>query len=384
MPRPSLPRFAGPLVLTAVLLNPGATQHGVAGPVPARLAEAAAQPRALTARIVFGASVKPRATDPHSVRSKEINAVLSLESELGRKLGLDHSYVHFGDAWPSPEQIWDRSQGIIPFLNWSAEDPFFSWRQVADGAADAIIDRRAKAAKAFGWPIFLAFHHEPENDPNYGTPADYVAAWRHVVERFRLAKASNVRFVWTLEADTFLAHGAGPWYPGSRFIDYVAADGYNWFGAQPGAEWRTAKDIFLPFYRWANKHNKPAIVAEFGTLEDPTQPYRKAHWITSAMTWFKKRPGIRAVMYFDSDRRHPWWIDTSPQALRAMRLIAHDPAYMPPSPSGGTLLIGRSRASHPATAWVPRRASSTWSGRWRPPPTRPWPARPPAWWMSRC
>lgn len=88
----------------------------------------------------------------------------------------------------------------------------------------------------------------------------------------------------------------------------------------------------MPFYRWATKHGKPAIVAEFGTLEDPTQQYRKAHWIMPAMTWFKKHHGITAVMYFDSDRRRPSWVDSSPQALEAMRVMAHDPAYMPSGP----------------------------------------------------
>ena len=55
---------------------------------------------------------------------------------------------------------------------------------IASGAEDAAIIARADAIKAFGYPMYLAFHHEPEDDlATFGTPADYAAAFRHIVER---------------------------------------------------------------------------------------------------------------------------------------------------------------------------------------------------------
>jgi hypothetical protein len=276
----------------------------------------------------FGAWAKPRPVDPVVTGDRGRDAVLHLEAEIGRRVTMDHVYYHFDDVWPGSRQAWDRENGRLPLINWSPEDPIITWNQIASGRADPIIDARAAKAKRFGSRILLAFHHEPEDDTaRYGTPAAYRSAWRHIVSRFRREGATNVRFVLILTADTYAHARAGRWYPGSRVIDYVGADGYNWFGTRENATWRGLGRIFGSFSRWSLEKRKRAIIAETGCLEDPNDPQRKARWFAGARAWLARRPNIRAFVYFNSDRRWPWWVDSSPASLAAFAELANSPIF---------------------------------------------------------
>ena len=84
---------------------------------------------------------------------------------------------------------------------------------------------------------------------NGNRPGDYVAAWRHVRRRFRRAGAGNVVWVW----NPIIAYeGSTPLrelFPGSREVDWMAVDGYNWGSTRPWG-WqelcrsRTREDAF--------------------------------------------------------------------------------------------------------------------------------------------
>src|SRR6185436_10037774 len=103
------------------------------------------------------------------------------------------------------------------------------WRTIASGAQDAWITTQALSLKAFGVPMYLTFHHEPEDDSAaFGTPTEYAAAYRHVVDVFRVNGVTNVSFVWTMMSWTFDPRsGRDPmsWYPGDAYIDAVGSDG---------------------------------------------------------------------------------------------------------------------------------------------------------------
>jgi len=268
----------------------------------------------------FGSFVKPRPSDPIVTGNPGEDAVLNLESEVDRTLSIDHVYYHFDHVWPEQRQTWDRQGGRIPLINWSP-DPAFTWADVAAGKADAVIDARAQGAIAFGSQIMLAFSHEPENDVGMGTPADYIAAWRHVVTRFRTDGVTNVRFVLILMAVTYNQGQATQWYPGSDYIDVVGADGYNWYGAEVGTPWREAKDIFSLGNQWAIAQGRPFMIAETGCLDDPADPYRKANWFRAAAQWLATQPNITAFVYFNSALRYPWWADSSAASLDGYRTL---------------------------------------------------------------
>lgn len=132
-----------------------------------------------------------------------------------------------------------------------------------------MIRAQARAAAARHAPLLLSFGHEPENERN-GSPAAYVVAWRHYVAVFRAEHATNVRFVWILMASRFHPRGgripAAAYYPGDDVIDWLAVDGYNWFGWRSDT-WRPFTDVFADFVDWATPHRRPLMVAEWGSLK---------------------------------------------------------------------------------------------------------------------
>jgi len=163
------------------------------------------------------------------------------------------------------------------------------------------------------------------------SPASFVAAWRHMHDIFSSVGATNVRWIWCPSGATFATGVAQRYYPGNSYVDWTGADGYNWAPELPATTWRSFAQIFSSFYTWGLSAGKPMLVGEYGTVEGA--PGAKAAWFRQAdyqlRTYF---PGIRAVVYFNSD--HPdfgknfdWRVTTSHSALGAFRAFANDPYF---------------------------------------------------------
>ena len=280
--------------------------------------------------MLLGARAQPRSTDPVVTGDPDENALLHFESEIGRKVAIDHIYVHFGTPLPYARFAWDRANGRVPLVDWDVADPAYSWARIAAGKADGIINATARAAAAYGHPLLLSFDHEPLYSAIVpGHPAQFVAAWRHVVDRFRAVGAENVFWVLILTASTYDQGIADLYYPGRAYVNFLAADGYNWKFARK-ARWRSLADIFTSFYYYTLEKHLPAMITEAGTLEDPNAPGRKASWYRGADAWLHTHPNIKAFVYFNTTVRWPWWIDTSPQSLAAFRALAQDPLFRSP------------------------------------------------------
>jgi hypothetical protein len=313
----------------------------VVGPTVAATATTLPSPRALaitdpTPSVMFGAYAKVRSDDPVITGDTGEDAVLRMESEIGRKLTLDHVYYNFNNKWPNPRRsAWDKAGGRIPFINWASNNGKpIQWSSIASGAYDSYIDACVARAKAYASPIFVAFNHESDNDLGVsGTAADYRAAYSHIVGRFRAAGVTNVKFVLILMAKTYNAFAADAWYP-SDAIDYVAADGYNYGGplAIHSQNWRSFHDIFSNFYDWSLQVGKPAIVSEYATTEDTTAPTRKADWITTASDQLKAWPNIKGAMWFSSNVRFPWWVDSSVNSTASYAVMGADPYFTKATP----------------------------------------------------
>jgi beta-mannanase len=142
--------------------------------------------------------------------------------------------------------------------------------------------------------------------------------------------ASNVFWVLILTASTYDAGVADLYYPGRSYVNFLGADGYNWRWAHRQARWRSFADIFTSFYFYSVEKHLPAMITETGTLEDPTNPGRKAAWLQGAEGWLQTHPNIKAFIYFNTTVQWPWWIDTSPQSLAAFRTLANDPLFRNP------------------------------------------------------
>ena len=273
----------------------------------------------------FGSRIEARAGETQS------EAFERVESQIGRTFAIDHFYYQWTSSFPNSAQTATVADGRIPFINWKADG---NWAAIADGSQDSTIISHADAIKGFGYPVYLSFHHEPENDLDaFGTATDYAAAFRHIVDAFRARGVTNVAFVWTMMGWTFNPRSerdAGSYYPGDAYVDIVGADGYNWYPMKSGSTWTSFRAIFRDSNAFAIAHDKPWMVVEFGVQEDPAVPGRKAQWLLDALSTAKSWPSLKGLIYFDVLKDgHPWVTDSSASAMKRYRQIARDPYVNP-------------------------------------------------------
>ena len=244
-----------------------------------------------------------------------------LEEGLETTLPLIQIYTAWGDK---PDQQFPlvlahaiAGVGSIPLITWepwlsdfeNQRHPHIALRDVrerhgmaavARGDYDFYVDAWAAEAARFRGPILLRFGHEMNDayrypwGPQNNTKEEYIAAWRHVVERFRAASATNVLWVWS-------PHVAYEYwdlyYPGDEYVDWVATGALNFGPISQWSRWWTFAEIFGKKYPKLASFGKPVMVAEFGSLAvggDRTAWYREA--LSDLRTRY---PQVAALLFFN-------------------------------------------------------------------------------------
>ncbi len=158
----------------------------------------------LVDRAKIGCYVNIPGTQANPVPPASLDA---FESKLGKKFDVVHYFVAWGATFASslnsnvPERdlmiSWQPPGDVIP--------------QILNASQDGYITEYAKAAKAYGHPVYIRFAAEMNGNWNsYSSAAvggptaqDFVLAWHRVVGIFRAVKATNVQFIWCpTEVDT--------------------------------------------------------------------------------------------------------------------------------------------------------------------------------------
>jgi hypothetical protein len=228
-----------------------------------------------------------------------------------RRLGFRLTIVHHYRPWSITSYRIDKSalaHRQIPMISWSPGGTTTA-AAIASGSQDALITRTARDVKALRKKLFIRLAYE----------MDHVPAWRRVVRIFHRVGATNARFVWCGIAANFKTGHAQHYYPGDRYVNWIAADGYNWYPAR--GKWVGYRKIFSSFYHWAKRHGKPLMIAETGTMEDPHNGGRKANWLSRAKRWVRAHTHIKALVYFDSisPKGYDFRVRTSGSSFRAFR-----------------------------------------------------------------
>ena len=259
----------------------------------------------------------------------------SLEAAAGRKLDLDRIFSGWNVDEPDPQSSWDVANGIVPLVSIDAVESSgqpVRWSQIAAGSYDSTIVAQAKGLASLHGPVLLSFNHEAERFTANGTAADFVAAWRHYVTLVRRI-APNVSFVFILGASKYGLSTIGQWYPGNAYVDWMGADGYNYFGCNgQNPVWSHFSTIFSAFMSFAVANDKPAVVAEWGSAEDAAVPGRKAAWIAAAGQVMKTWPDIKAASYFDAHgplAACDFPLNSSVSAMEAFAELGADPWFNP-------------------------------------------------------
>jgi mannan endo-1,4-beta-mannosidase len=235
--------------------------------------------------------------------------------------GIKPRIAEYFSGWPErfrgtfAETAWQH--GAYTFVEMEPDN--VSVTSIAAGGQDGYLRSYAQAVRTFGHPVLLSFGHEMNGTwytwgNGHVAPATFVAAWRHVVDVFREAGATNVTWVWVINAIDGTHGPLRPWWPGSAWVNWVGIDGYYYtFGnsfdsvfGQTIAEVRTFS-------------NAPVMISEtaVGTTADRETQIKGL--IAGART-----EHATALVWFDSPQslglyHQNWRLEDDPAALAAFK-----------------------------------------------------------------
>ena len=229
--------------------------------------------------------------------------------------------------------------GAVPMITWEPwakpdgeyADPTqsrFGLRAIASGEFDTYIRSWARAAATYGGPILLRFMHEFDGywypwsiGLRDQTPAQFVAAWRHVHAIFVQEGAVNVSWVWSIFGSN---HDPGPAYPGDDVVDWVAGTVLNTGRSEYGG-WTSYSTLTENLYPELVKYGKPVMLAEIGTNRTGGDA---AAWIDEAFSAAGTDHSlVKAIMLLDMpyDERTDYRLDDS--MTRQLAQSTADPSF---------------------------------------------------------
>jgi beta-mannanase len=263
------------------------------------------------------------------------------ESAVGARAAIVGTFADWASAPAFPRSWADAvtRHGAVPLISWEPWDserggtdqPDYALATIAGGAHDALIDRWARAVKAFGHPVMLRFAAEMNGDwlpwstgVNGNRPGDYVAAWAHVRDRFARVGARNAIWVWNPIIPSGATVPLTGVFPGADAVDWVAVDGYNW-GATRSWGWQSYTDIFTPAVAELRSlaPGRPVMIAETGSAPDA----RKPAWIADTLRR-ARTDRVDAVVWFEFRKETDWRLAANPASASAARAALQQPGWV--------------------------------------------------------
>lgn len=264
-----------------------------------------------------------------------ISTAQTTAAGLGRHLDV----INFYQAW-----VWDTplpvtelravaAGGAEPEITWEPWDPRqgtdqpgYSLAAISAGTHDAYITSWAQAAAGYGKPLMIRWGHEMNGTwypwapaVNGGSPAAYIAAYRHVHDLFRAAGATNVSWVWSPNVVQGQPTPLAQLYPGPGYVDVIGIDGYNG-GSDVSSMggWRTPQEVFASTLAVVGQlaPTTPVVVNETGSSEHGGN---KGAWIAQLFDYLATATRVSGLFWFDYaiPGQADWRLTTSPAALAA-------------------------------------------------------------------
>lgn len=246
----------------------------------------------------------------------------------------------WGDDRPFDLELAEavRARGARLSITWEPWDsagahtrqPDYSLRAIAAGEHDAYIDRFARSVQRHGHPVTLRLMHEMNGNwypwgsgVNGNRSGDFVAAYRHVHDRFTALGVANVQWLWAPNAVYPGAAPLAPLFPGDAYVDAVGVSNYNWGdevrdGYRTG--WAGFGELFDPsLAELRTLTDRPVWITETGSSAAGGS---KARWIAETLALLPKRSDVVGLVWFDhvdEGRAVDWRIENDPDAARAWK-----------------------------------------------------------------
>ncbi|MEV8516729.1 glycosyl hydrolase [Dactylosporangium sp. NPDC051484] len=234
-------------------------------------------------------------------------AIDSFAKQIGKKPNLVAVFESFNDGFAASEVRKVYEYGGLAMIRW--EPKGVPMADLAAGKYDQYVVTFAKAVRKLNLPIALTFGHEMNgNWYTWGTksttPAQFVAAWRHVHDIFVAQQATNVLWTWTPNVVTYLKQvKLAPLYPGDDYVDWLGLDGYY---SQHGP--KTYTDLFAPTIAEVRAiTKKPILIVETGMEPGTARPGQIENLLTSVAD----SADVIGCAYFNLNATKDWKLDDS-------------------------------------------------------------------------
>jgi hypothetical protein len=227
-----------------------------------------------------------------------------------------------------------------------------TWREITAGTFDRRLTAQARGVAALGVPVFVTFDHESDRPDRAarGTPADFVAAWRHVHDLYVRARADNAVWVWVVTGYPPFFATAGRIWPGNRYVDWISWEAYNVSGCSNGtvtaAQYKSFAGVALPFYRWVHTvgarygidAGKPMMISEAGSVIYRDSAKRTAQWYAGIPSVLARYRQIKAVTLWDRPGNGAcgYRFDDAPDVLASIGRAGAQMHYRPPFMPGSS------------------------------------------------
>lgn len=271
---------------------------------------------------------------------KLVPDVTAMEQKIGRKLDITISYHDMSNSDAGRFFRGDESElgtDRILFLGWESsiwdENLDIAWRDIAAGHYDQAITDQAARVKSYGRPVLVGFDGEKDRDESGQTSAEYIAAYKRIVDGFREAGATNALWVWGVTGYYPFRDRWKAYYPGDDYVDWISYDPYN-FATCRGADWQDFKETVGPTYEWFQQNGfagKPLILAEYGTESHRSDTSARADWYRDIPEAMKTMPNLKAIIQWNNtDADKCDFSLTGPGVLEAFAEAGKDPYFRQP------------------------------------------------------
>ncbi|WP_170315483.1 carbohydrate-binding domain-containing protein [Nakamurella deserti] len=266
--------------------------------------------------------------------NRGLDNALATARTLGQKLDEFNIFMawHYRDGFPLDIVTATARAGALPSITWEpwdpaagATQPTYRLQNIIDGRFDSYIDSWARGAAAFGGPLKMRFAHEMNAGwypwgaaANGNSGAAYVAAYRHVHDRFVAAGATNVQWSWSVNIVQGMPVALQSVYPGAAYVDSIGVDGYNGGTDNPGmGGWKSPSSVFGETLAQLAvvAPGKPVYIAETASAVGGGD---KAAW-TAQLFDYLRTTQVTGVDWFDIGGYPDWRITSSTGVVDAAR-----------------------------------------------------------------
>jgi len=245
--------------------------------------------------------------------------------------------------------------GYLPEFTWQPQttNGGVAFQDVVNGQYDNYINANAQLVRNLGFPIRISLAPEMNADwspwgvgNNGNNDQNERQFWRHVVQKFRDAGATNVSWIWAPNVEPWNAlYSYAQLYPGNDYVDYVGLDGYNWGTSQSWSEWQSFREVYESSYnKLIQVSSKPVLLMEVASAEaGGSKPDWIRDMIQSLDHGFNRIVGFT---WFNINKETDWRINSTQASQDSFRAaVLGSTASAPPPGNKANTTVAKTQTS---------------------------------------